>query len=141
MRLAFEEWLTLCPYRMKLLYVFYSCKFQIYYLSLSRLIGEGAKNNLASMIVNDNTSWNWKFDWTLFLGRFDYFWAFTYIYMYIHFEDYSVLKFTYENEKNRKISFLYVLLTRTNKTINTSVFTKSTSTENSINFNGLCPDK
>ena len=46
-----------------------------------------------------------------------------------------------EEEKNRQISFLDVLLTRTNKTINTSVFTKSTSTGDSINFNGLCPDK
>ena len=58
-----------------------------------------------------------------------------------YFENNSVLKFTYELEKNLQISFLDVLLTRMNKTIHTSVFTKSTSTRDSINYNGICPDK
>ena len=42
-------------------------------------------------------------------------------------ENNSILKFTYEEEKNNKIAFWDVLLTRTNQTVDTSVFTKPTA--------------
>jgi hypothetical protein len=57
------------------------------------------------------------------------------------FENNSVLKFTYEEEKNNKLHFLDVLINNMNGSISTSVYTKSTSTGDCINYNGICPER
>jgi hypothetical protein len=49
----------------------------------------------------------------------------------------SVLKFTYEIEKNRNISFLDVNVSRINNKLQTSVHTKSTNTGECLNYNSI----
>lgn len=57
------------------------------------------------------------------------------------FEAYSVLKFTYEEEREKQLVFLDTLLKRTEEAINTAVYTKTTSTGDCINFHSICPDR
>jgi hypothetical protein len=58
-----------------------------------------------------------------------------------YFENNSVLRFTYETEIKRKLPFLDVLLHRTVSGIETSVYKKSTNTEECLNYNSVCPEK
>jgi len=57
------------------------------------------------------------------------------------FEEESVLKFTYEVENSRKISFLDVLITRNTNSVSTSVYTKSTNSGDCLNYNSNCPER
>ena len=57
------------------------------------------------------------------------------------FESESVLKFTYEKEKNKSLSFLDCLVNRANNKFTTSVFVKSTNLGDCLNFNSICPEK
>ena len=57
------------------------------------------------------------------------------------FENNSVLKFTYEIEKDSKLNFLDVQMTRTTTGLNTSVYIKETNNGSCLNFNSVCPDK
>ena len=58
-----------------------------------------------------------------------------------YFESYSVLKFTYETEKNNQLVFLDTVVTRCNNNLKTTVHTKPTSSGDCINFNSICPDR
>lgn len=57
------------------------------------------------------------------------------------FEANSVLKFTFEEQRDNQLVFLDVLLNNKNGPIETSVHTKKTSTGDCINYNGICPEK
>ena len=58
------------------------------------------------------------------------------------FERESVLKFTYEIENKRNISFLDVSINRTtNNDVSTTVFVKHTNTGDCLNYNSICPDR
>ena len=57
------------------------------------------------------------------------------------FENNSVLRFTYEEQKNNQLVFLDVLLQKINNEITTSVYTKETSTGDCINYSGVCPEQ
>ena len=57
------------------------------------------------------------------------------------FEAESVLKFTYEKEKSKSLSFLDCLVNRSNNKFTTSVFVKSTNLGDCLNFNSICPGK
>lgn len=56
-------------------------------------------------------------------------------------ENFSVLKFTYELEKRKKLSFLDVLLERKNDTLQTSVHIKETNSGECMNYNSVAPEK
>ena len=56
-------------------------------------------------------------------------------------EKHSVLNFTYEIEVNRKIAFLDTLITKENKSLQTSVFTKVTNTGEFMNYHSICPER
>ena len=57
------------------------------------------------------------------------------------FEKASVLKFTFEIEEKKCISFLDVNVKRKEGSLQTSVYTKPTSTGECINFNSIAPDR
>ena len=56
------------------------------------------------------------------------------------FEVHSVLKFTFEIEKNNQLAFLDTILTKQESTISTTVYVKTTSSGDCINFSSICPD-
>ena len=57
------------------------------------------------------------------------------------FEQESVLKFTYELEKDHTLPFLDVSVNISNNIVKTSVHVKSTNLGDCINFRSTCPDK
>ena len=57
------------------------------------------------------------------------------------FEQESVLKFTYELEKDHTLPFLDVSVNISNNIVKTSVHVKSTNLGDCINFRSICPDK
>jgi hypothetical protein len=57
------------------------------------------------------------------------------------FECHSVLKFTFEKEKNDQLAFLDVLVKRHESELLTSVHVKSTNSGECINYNGICPER
>ena len=59
----------------------------------------------------------------------------------IAFENSTVLKFTYEVEKNKRLSFLDCIIERREGTLTTSVYVKYTHSGNCINYRSLCPDR
>ena len=52
----------------------------------------------------------------------------------------SVLKFTYEVECQKKMSFLDTLITRSQQGLTATVFTKSTSSGDCLNYESICPE-
>ena len=56
-----------------------------------------------------------------------------------HFEKASVLTFTYELAKQKKLAFLDVLVETKDETISTSVYHKPTDAGQCLNFNSECP--
>ena len=57
------------------------------------------------------------------------------------FQDNSILNFTFEIETTKKISFLDTLITRKKQNLDTTVFTKSTSTGECLNYISICPER
>lgn len=57
------------------------------------------------------------------------------------FEEFSVLKFTYELESKKSLNFLDVKVIRTNSGLETTVFIKSTNTGECINFSSVAPER
>lgn len=57
------------------------------------------------------------------------------------FEHHSVLKFTFEHEQENKLVFLDTIVTRNNEMITTAVHTKTTSSDDCINYISICPDR
>jgi hypothetical protein len=58
-----------------------------------------------------------------------------------YFEQNSVLNFTFETEIQKKLPFLDTLVSRSNDKITTSVYSKSTNSNECLNYNSLCPEK
>lgn len=57
------------------------------------------------------------------------------------FEANSVLKFTFETEKNKQVPFLDTIVKRYDLQFKTSVYVKSTNAGDCINYNSICPDR
>jgi len=57
------------------------------------------------------------------------------------FESNSVLKFTYELEKNYKLSFLDTVINRIGPSFSTSVFIKPTNYGQVVNYKSICPER
>ena len=57
------------------------------------------------------------------------------------FESESVLKFTFEKEKDNKLPFLDTLITRFNNSFVSSVYVKETNNGDCLNFDSICPDR
>ena len=57
------------------------------------------------------------------------------------FENQSILKFTYEIEENKKISFLDVNVRKSGDRLHTAVHVKSTNTGDCLNFDSIAPDR
>jgi len=57
------------------------------------------------------------------------------------FESQSVLKFTYELEKNKSLPFLDAVINRSDSSFSTSVFIKPTNYGQVINYKSICPDR
>ena len=57
------------------------------------------------------------------------------------FENASVLKFTYETERQKSLPFLDIRVTRTEQHLTTDVFIKPTNTGECINYNSISPDR
>ena len=55
------------------------------------------------------------------------------------FEEYSVLKFTYEIENHNKIKFLDCEITKNYTALETKVYVKETFDGNYLNYNSICP--
>jgi hypothetical protein len=55
------------------------------------------------------------------------------------FEELSCLKFTYEIEKNKTLTFLDVKIIRNENAFSTSVFVKNTNSGDCLNYNSICP--
>ena len=57
------------------------------------------------------------------------------------FESESVLKFTFEKEKDQELPFLDTLVRRCNDSFVSSVFVKETNNGDCLNFNSICPER
>jgi len=57
------------------------------------------------------------------------------------FESESVLKFTFEVERNKQLSFLDAVINRHSNRFSTSVHVKDTSLGQCLNYNSVCPDR
>ena len=57
------------------------------------------------------------------------------------FEQNSVLKYTYEIEKENRLAFLDVNIQNNHNKFETSVFTKATNSSDCLNFKSDCPDR
>ena len=53
----------------------------------------------------------------------------------------SILRFTHEEEKDRRLAFLDCLVERMEDSFLTSVHIKDTNTGDCINYNGICPER
>ena len=58
-----------------------------------------------------------------------------------YFQQNSILTYTYDLETSKNLAFLDVILHRSNVKIVTSTYTKSTNTQECLNYNSLCPTK
>ena len=57
------------------------------------------------------------------------------------FENFSVLKFTFEVETNKTLNFLDVKITKSENRLKTSVYTKPTNEGDCINFHSIAPER
>ena len=57
------------------------------------------------------------------------------------FESESVIKFTFEKEKDSELSFLDTLIRRCNDSFVSSVYVKETNNGDCLNYNSICPDR
>ena len=57
------------------------------------------------------------------------------------FEQKSVLKFTFETEVKKKMSFLDTMISRQNNQLTTSVYRKQTNHGECLNYDSVCPDR